>query len=163
VGGRPAIANDSHGLRSVLCRVVHGFYGYVFRHCEYADDCTPGIEIDPVHGEVNVSCYPIWRDCSKSRLLDDGTPCNSASDSQIDACIRRHPGGRPLESTYGSNCQSDTIETISYCCMKTSWQPNWYAGSRGEYVRWDLRRIPGGYVRECVEWSSGICRGRPSR
>ena len=166
VRGKPLVATDPSGLFAVTCRAVHGYRGFLFRHCQFDDTCTPGWVDDPIYGPRSVlqTCYDVWLEDSDTRTLDNGLACECATEDDINACIRRHPGGRPCNSTYGSNCQSDTIETISSCCLNTDWEPSWYAGSWGECLEWEQRGNPlTGYYRECVRWSSGVGGTNPNR
>lgn len=130
VSNSPNNQLDPLGLRAVECRAVFGFWGSIFKHCEIVDNCVPGEQKDPVYGKFKVTCFPIVTDDSPTRSLEGGCPCSTATEADIVACLKRNPSGRPLDSTWGSNCQSDTIQSLSRCCLKSSWTPNCYAGPR---------------------------------
>lgn len=128
VAGKPLVAMDPTGEYYVYCRAVRGFWGYIFRHCEIKKDCTPGYVTGPGNTVEYISCHEIRIDDDKKRTLPDGTLCSNASEDDIKKCLLKYPSGRPLKSEWGSNCQSDTILSLSHCCMKSGWWPNEYAG-----------------------------------
>jgi hypothetical protein len=43
----------------------------------------------------------------------------------------------------GSNCQQSTIDTIGNCCLKSSFEPNWYADERGSCKKGYWVVVPG--------------------
>ncbi len=155
--GNDAVANvDSLGLLSVCCSPVRDepWPAKWFRHCHTADICGPG-EDD----------FPVWTDDSNERTLDNGKPCNCATQDDLSACIRRHPyNGDPrgpkscLLQNINNNCQTSVQEQMGSCCLKTTWRPDWYAeeSDRGRCLRWHYVTFgPGGTTRVCLEREYG--------
>ena len=58
--------------------------------------------------------------------MDNGKDCCTVTDQDINDCLERNPysAGRGLP---GSNCQSNTRDRMSTCCLKSDWPPAWYA------------------------------------
>ncbi len=139
VGNAPVGHIDYLGLWVVCCRagdpepddpsLTQLVLPYI-RHCEIQENSCP---------DSKWSSYPIT--VSKTGQMDNGKCCNSVTPADISACLKRHPysagTGRP-----GSNCQTSVIKSLAYCCLKSTWDPSWYAGdTRGECVEWDYKWI----------------------
>ena len=139
-------AFDSLGLANVCCDNADlEWYLRWLRHCEISDgDCPPGRQW--------VS-YPIEKDDSNKRRMDNGKRCSCVTDNDIKECMRRHPYSAG-KGRWGSNCQTSVIKTIASCCLKTSWKPNIYAGNpRGKCLEYKINfYFPYGAVRTCIKW-----------
>ena len=137
---------DSLGLANVCCDSADiEWYWRWLRHCEIAEgDCPSGREW--------VS-YPIEKDNSSKRKMDNGKRCSCVNDNDIKECMRRHPYSAG-QGTIGSNCQTSVIKTIANCCLKTSWKPNFYAGNpRGKCLEYKVRFLPPrGVMKICTKW-----------
>ena len=114
---------DPTGLLSVCCRRTQtgNWYDTFADHCQFRNKCRPGER-----------SYPAWK-CQRGGTLDTGVPCRNATLAQINACLRRNqhndqPFGAP--PTLGNNCQSSTIQRIARCCLCSSWEPQFAAGSK---------------------------------
>ena len=150
---KPLTQNDPFGEWAIECRNVFGIWGTVLRHCQLVPECVPHTAFDPIYGGFDVSCYPVWVDQDLSRPMDGGKSCGNATSADIAACVKKNPSGRAKKSSWGSNCQSDTINNLSKCCFKSSWIPNCYAGPKRLCKRW--ASVPG---------TDKPCRGpRPSK
>jgi hypothetical protein len=150
VGGHPTMLTDPSGLYKVCCRGIKdpNSIEKPFRHCQMENgECGEGEE-----------SYDVWKDPSSTRKLDDGcTTCDKATDAQIAECVKRHPySATPYADEsygYGNNCQSSVIRTLAYCCLKSNWLPNWYAGDRTRHCKkWKWIWWPRGTAKICVEW-----------
>jgi hypothetical protein len=160
VHNMPNIALDPSGAMMVCCGDVRGnSCERSFRHCELTNGQT---------GRKNEKCYPVWQDNDCKRKLDDGTPCCKATAGQIAACFKRHPYSAG-SSMPESNCQQSTVDTIGSCCLKSTWQPNWYANPDGSCLEgyWisigigDTMWICTKRAFPACKWQSGDPPGNP--
>ncbi|WP_436717721.1 RHS repeat-associated core domain-containing protein [Roseiconus lacunae] len=130
VGNKPLINADPFGLYFVECRNNRVAFGERFRHCELKRNCTPGQRMGP-YGLEFVTCDPVGKSKRCSRKLYPGKvgtkSCCEATDQDILECLGRHPSGQAGNSRPGSNCQSDTIESLQRCCLQSPWKPQWFA------------------------------------
>jgi hypothetical protein len=131
---------DYDGLLSVCCRRAHGFLASLVTHCHLSNQCSD----DETPSDV-------WADTSDGRTLDDGKKCSCATKGDIRECLKRnryfdnpYPRGtgiRILGGEIGNNCQTSVIRSLGSCCLKSNWEPSWYAGNiRGRWVEkpwWD--------------------------
>jgi RHS repeat-associated protein len=134
----PAGHWDLLGMMRVCCSPVRGsWYERLFRHCDISDTCAPGED-----------SYPVWRDTSATRRMDNGVSCACATNADIEACLQRHPySARPRGPGYhswlpwplyllGNNCQTSVILSLGSCCLRSTWRADWYAGPpRGRCLR----------------------------
>jgi len=128
----PVVSESTTGYK-VCCRPVEG-YSWI-KHCELRYG-----ECSAEHGEKE--SYPVTK--ADSGNMDNGKPCRCATVDDLKDCagvmqepeeelmrpgdrMGRHHGGNGTGYWWGSNCQSQTLEQMRSCCMKSSWQPNWYA------------------------------------
>jgi len=96
--------------------------------------------------------------------MDNGKACDCVSKADIEKCLRRNPqsdnplGGFSLRS---NNCQSNTIIRLAKCCLKSDWDPHWFAGSlRGRclkpeyYWEWSFDGLKAGnfWKMRCLKW-----------
>jgi RHS repeat-associated protein len=91
--------------------------------------------------------YPVWTDYNSNRALPDGTPCDKATHLQIQDCVGTNPQGYPSNqySWNHNNCQTNTRDRLTKCCLKTTWAPNIHACARvAWFVKWKWRIIPAG-------------------
>jgi len=135
VGNNPINKVDPKGLSAeapfgyVCCRAIdttgagalERILSAPFKHCHISSGaCNSGEE-----------SYPITHDKSESRYIDKGgknnCPCSKTSQADVQDCMKRHPYSAG-SGTYGSNCQSSVLNTLNSCCLKSSWNPNFYAG-----------------------------------
>jgi hypothetical protein len=155
VSDAPTSYLDPSGLYKVCCRGIKdpSLWEKPWRHCDIQDQCSDGDEP-----------HDVWKDPSSTRKLDDGcTTCDKATDAQIAECMKRHPyddRGNPDQpyDPIGNNCQTNTMRRLSYCCLKSNWMPDYYAGDRRKAcLEWKYITIydsPGIPVVQaaCVKW-----------
>lgn len=167
VRARPSMYTDPTGRLSVCCRPMDTdtFYDYFINHCQLRNQCKP-----------NETANDVWIDRTKGRVLDDGTPCATATTGDIEACLLRIPhsdqprGGPPGQ---GDNCQVGALLRIGKCCLGSSWSPytTVIGNRRGECLRghWEYVSrfsVHGGPPYKywvCDEYELPIClfRSRP--
>jgi len=128
VGNIPIDRIDAVGLWHICCRLIRykegegckvAFGSYFIHHC----DARPSSQ--PCDNPSDPS-YPILKDPDSSGKLPDGTPCCKATQSQVHACLSKHPT-TPGHGVWGDNCQSTTVDNLKTCCGKSNWPPSPYA------------------------------------
>lgn len=137
---------DKLGLANVCCASADLSWPLnLLNHCEISyGGCPPGRDW---------TSYPIEKDNSSGRNMDNGKSCNCVKDSDIKDCLTRNPYSRG-RGRWGSNCQTSVIRSIARCCMKTKWRPNLYAGNpRGKCIKTKIFVVPPrNVVTVCIEW-----------
>lgn len=135
---------DYLGLVKICCRGIKDakWYEKPLKHCEPANYCRQGEEE-----------YPVWIDKDPNRALDNGKPCSCATKDDIAKCYKRNRYSiKPLPGSYGyeNNCQTGTSVVLGKCCLKSTWDPNFYAGYRGRCLKW----LSGGRgsAPVCIQW-----------
>ncbi len=119
---------DPEGLWQVCCRAIRNNPGDssttrtgrgLFKHCDLRNG--------PCDNQ-NDESYPAEKNCDPKcpSKLDNGTDCCKATDKDISDCLTRNPYS-PGYGIPGSNCQANTLQRLSKCCLKSKWIPSWYA------------------------------------
>ena len=120
------VSVDPSGQWYVYCRNARNFP--IFRHCDLRRECTPGEARGPDGNIELISCFPVRKstDCWRS-LNSNACPmrCCDATDQDIENCLTKYPSDN-LTGNPGSNCQSNTYERLSRCCLDSNWTPNAY-------------------------------------
>lgn len=129
VRNNPLIRTDPTGLWEVCCYTItqrtQMWYGTItthWTHCELASKCQTS-------RNDFTSSSPVLRDDSPTRCLGK-TPCNKVTQAQIDACVKSITSWAPYPGGYGLGNNSNTMAMVQLgrCCLKSTWQPPWYAG-----------------------------------
>jgi RHS repeat-associated protein len=151
----PISNSDYLGLWVVCCRAgdpdpddgyLVGIILPYIRHCEIQETACP---------DSKWTSYPIT--VSPTGKMDNGKCCSSVTAADIAACLKRHPYSAG-EGLPGNNCQTSVIKSLAKCCLKSTWDPNWYAGdTRGERLEWKtiwVRDGEGGMKQKdvCIRW-----------
>ena len=166
VRSNPVIKVDPKGLEScgykVDCGDIHvdswwdrigdSLGGY---HCDLNNTSKP-------NERENARSYPVWvdRDKTCNRTLmggeNKGKACLCATCSDITDCVDAvwKKIGQGKTPTLNDNCHTWAAAQISRCCLKTTWDPAWFAGdftcTKWAYVGGPIMR------RICIERSPSI-------
>jgi RHS repeat-associated protein len=164
VGDDPVNKFDQLGKWKVCCRATRydpetdpwwaGWIYPMFRHCDIAESCRDS-------EEEEVTEYDIEIDSSSGRKMGNGKSCDCVTAKDVKKCLEVDNPYSPGRGEVGSNCQSNTIERLAKCCLKSNFKPNWFAGSpRGRCLEWEYILVPNmgfdgppvTYERHCKKW-----------
>ena len=135
--------------------------------CGKIENYGPFAELLGTHCELrkgscseNEKSSSVWLDGSCSRKMDGGPACGCATTDDIAKCLKRNPyppNNTPLPGPYGigNNCQTATIMQLGKCCLKSNWEPHFYAGDpRRMCVSGHWEAVGGGNApeRETNKW-----------
>lgn len=146
VGNAPVAKTEFVGLIQVCCDSVRRPWPEsMLRHCHIAESCA------------GMDAFDVWSDTSADRSMDNGKSCDCVTADDIRQCMVRHPYSSsprgPHEHPWNwidNNCQTSVILTLGNCCLRSTWQPNWYAG--GERGRCTIYIYQEYGLPLCVAW-----------
>jgi RHS repeat-associated protein len=161
----PLTFTDPSGLTPrVCCRTEH--IVHLFTHCELRNGPCPNAD-EP--NPDNWDDYPIIRDFSCTRSMNNGVACCNATNAQIAQCSSRNnwptAGSRP-----GNNCNTGFDRVLTECCLQSNWPAKIYAGYGNgdpwfdpeyECVRWDTTSGPRS-APLCIEWRRNYTQYPPA-